>query len=78
MSDRLLDDLLACVDQRQLDAVVRRHVTELINDTLDEWDDAARWRTLVTALGRDRAQELATIAVRQTIRRLFEGVRDRE
>ena len=64
---RLLDDLLGCIDRRQLEAVVRRHVTELTEETLDEWDDAARWRTLVTRFGSDAIHEAATLAAMKLI-----------
>ena len=65
---------MRCVDRRQLKAAVRHHVSGLIDETLDEWDDEARWRMLVTRFGKDAIHEAATIAVTKFIDDAFEGI----
>lgn len=75
MEDRLVRRLLTTVNEAALRQVVSEHVAGLIDETLDEWDDAARWRTLVTRFGREPIQEAAEIAVRKTIDDLFAELR---
>lgn len=72
---RLLADLLSCVDQSALRETISEHVTRLIDETLDEWDDSARWRELVTRFGREAIHDVATIAVTRTIDDVFVELR---
>ena len=72
---RLLASILGTVDQAALREVVANHVAGLIDETLDEWDDAARWRTLITRYGSGPIHEAAGIAVRKTIDDLFTELR---
>jgi hypothetical protein len=68
---KLVPELLACLDKPKTEAVVRRYVAELTEKTLDEWDDAARWRMLVTRFGGEMIQEAVTMAALRALNDLL-------
>lgn len=60
-----LDDLLLCIDRRKLDQFMQHYVRDLVERGLDKWDDDARWKTLLTRMGGNAAEEFAVILARQ-------------
>lgn len=62
-----LDELLLCIDRRKLDRFLQHYVRDLVERGLDKWDDDARWKTLLTRMGGDMAEELAVLLARQMV-----------